>query len=100
LLRALAKAGRRTGAGDVQVVYSDDHVRRLHALNAPEGMLDRTPEWLETAVGSMEAAAAISMLGDADPDLFHGVDHSRAARAEPRRMKEVINELIGRRAFA
>ena len=54
LLRALAEAGWRAGAGDVQCLYRDDHVRRLHALHAPEDMLDRTPEWLATAARAEE----------------------------------------------
>ena len=37
LARAVVEAGWLAGAGDVQVVYRDDHVRRLHAIHAPEG---------------------------------------------------------------
>lgn len=43
LLRALAEAGWRAGAGDVECLYLDEHVRRLHAIRAPDHLLDRTP---------------------------------------------------------
>lgn len=100
LLRALAEAGWRAGAGDVQCLYRDDHVRRLHALHAPEDMLDRTPEWLATAARAEEGAASILTLGDADPYLFADVAPARAARAEPRRFRELWRDLVSRQATA
>ena len=89
LLHALAEAGWRAGAGDVECLYFDEHVRRLHALHAPEERLDRTPAWVETAALGFEGAATVLTIGDSDPDLFAGVEQSRAARAWPRRYKEI-----------
>ena len=83
LVRAVAEAGWRAGAGDVDCYYVDEHVRRLHALHAAEELLDRTPPWLATARLGAEGAALVMTFGDADPDLFADVDQSRAARAEP-----------------
>jgi aminopeptidase len=100
LARAVAEAGWRAGAGDVQVIYTDEHVRRLHALNAPEELLGRTPDWLATAALAMEGAALVVTLGDADPNLFRDVDQARAARAEPRRLREIANDQIARRSVA
>lgn len=100
LLRSLAEAGWRAGAGDVQCVYLDDHVRRLHAIHASEDMLDRTPEWLVTAARAEEGAASVWTLGDADPDLFADVDPARAARAEPFRLREIMRDLVSRQATA
>ena len=100
LVRALAEAGWRAGAGDVQCLYLDDHLRRLHALHAAEGMLDRTPEWWTTAALGGEGAASVSTLGDADPDLFADVDPTRAAQAEPRRLREITLDLVARQAIA
>ena len=40
------------------------------------------------------------VTGDADPDLFADVDELRAARAEPRRLREIGIELVARRATA
>ena len=100
LLRALAEAGWRAGAGDVQCLYSDDHIRRLHAIHAPEDLLDRTPPWTETALLATEGAALIQTLGDADPELFADVDPRRAALAEPKRLREIAHDLTARLATA
>jgi aminopeptidase len=96
LLRALAEAGWRAGAGDVQCIYTDDYVRRLHAIHAPDESLDRTPPWAETAWLAAEGAALIQTLGDADPELFADVDPRRAALAEPRRLREIAHDLTAR----
>ena len=100
LLRAVAEAGWRAGAGDVVCFYVDDHIRRLHALHAADELLDRTPAWLETAALDAEGAALVVVLGDADPELFSDVDPSRAARAEPRRAREIARDLTSRLATA
>ncbi len=100
LLRALAEAGWSAGAGDVQCVYADDHIRRLHAIHAPEDLLDRTPPWAETAFLATEGAALIQTLGDADPELFADVDPRRAALAEPKRLREIAHDLTARLATA
>jgi aminopeptidase len=100
LMRTVAEAGWKAGAGDVQLVYRDDHERRLHALHAADELLDRTAAWLETAVLAMEGAGLVFVLGDADPDLFHDVDQARAARAEPRRVREIVHDQTSRHAVA
>ncbi|MGI8974802.1 MAG: aminopeptidase [Gaiella sp.] len=100
LVRAVAEAGWAAGAGDVQCVYLDEHVRRLHAINAAEELLDRTPGWLETAALATDGIALVQTLGDADPNLFADVDPSRAARAEPRRLREITTDLVSRLATA
>ena len=100
LMRAVAEAGWNAGAGDVQLVYRDEYERRLHALHAPDELLARTPAWLETAVLALEGAGLVFVLGDAEPDLFHDVDERRAARAEPRRIREIIQDQTARRAVA
>jgi hypothetical protein len=40
----------------------------------------------------MEGATLVFVLGDADPNLFRDVDERRAARAEPRRIREIIHD--------
>jgi aminopeptidase len=100
LMRTVAEAGWQAGAGDVQLVYRDEYERRLHALHAPDELLDRTQGWLETAILAMEGAALVFVLGDADPDLFRDVDQARAARAEPRRMREIVHDQVSRHAVA
>ena len=100
LLRALAEAGWAAGAGDVECLYLDDHVRRLHAINAPEELLDRTPAWVETAALGFEGAATVVTLGDADPGLFADVEQSRAAKAWPSRYREIMHDQTLRLAMA
>lgn len=100
LLRAVAAAGWKAGAGDVECFYLDEHMRRLHAVHAPDALLDRTPAWLETAALGTEGAALVVTIGDADPELFADVAPTRAARAEPRRAKEISRELTARLATA
>jgi aminopeptidase len=100
LMRAVAEAGWKAGAGDVQFLYRDEYERRLHALYAPEDLLDRTPAWLETALLAVEGAALVNVLGDADPNLLADVDPQRAARAEPRRIREIIQDQTSRQVVS
>ena len=100
LLRALAEAGWRAGAGDVECFYRDEYIRRLHAIHAPEGLLDRTTATVEAAALSAEGAASVLTFGDVDPDLFADVEPSRAARAEPRRWREIKIDQTARLAHA
>jgi aminopeptidase len=100
LVRAVAEAGWMAGAADVECLYLDEHVRRLHAIHAAEDLLDRTPAWMETAYLGTEGAALVVMIGDSDPELLAGVEESRAARAEPRRLREIAREQTTRLATA
>jgi aminopeptidase len=100
LVRAVAEAGWRAGAGDVECFYFDEQIRRLHAINAAEELLDRTPASVEAAARSAEGAASVLTFGDADPDLFATVDQSRAARASPRRWREIKIDQTSRLAHA
>jgi aminopeptidase len=100
LIRSVAEAGWRAGAGDVQVIYRDEHVRRLHAIHAPEELLDRTPEGLDIALQGLEGGALVYIIGDVDPALFRDVDPARAAKAEPLRLREISADLTARLATA
>lgn len=99
-MRAVAEAGWRAGAGDVDCYYLDDHLRRLHAIHAADELLDRTPEWLVQATRSTEEAAFVYIVGDADAHLFHDVDPARAARAEPLALRQANRDLTLRLARA
>jgi aminopeptidase len=100
LIRAVVEAGWLAGAGDVQVVYRDEHVRRLHAIHAPEELLDRTPDGVDVALRGLEGNALVYLLGDADPSLFRDVDPARAAKAEPQLLREISADLTARLATA
>lgn len=100
LVRAVAEAGWRAGAGDVQAIYPDEYVRRLHALHAPEELLDRTPDGLDVTWRALENAALVFIIGDADPSLLGDVDPERAAQAEPRTLREIAIDQTSRLAIA
>ena len=100
MMRAVAEEGWKAGAGDVQLVYRDEYERRLHALHAPEELLDRTPPWLETAMLALEGAALVYVLGDADPELFADVDEDRAARTVARRIREISLDQTARQVVS
>ncbi len=100
LVRAVAEAGWRAGASDVECYYLDDHLRRLHAIHAADELLDRTPDWLVQAARSSEEAAFVYVIGDADPNLFHDVDPARAARTEPLALRRTNRDLTLRLARA
>jgi aminopeptidase len=100
LVRAVAEAGWLAGAGDVQVLYRDEPVRRLHAIHAPDELLDRTPDGFDTWLLGIEGAAFVFIIGDPDPGLFRDVDPSRAARSEPLRLREIAADQTARLATA
>jgi aminopeptidase len=100
LARAVAEAAWRAGASDVDCYYTDDHLRRLHAIHADDRVLDRTPDWLVEAARSTEGAAFVYIVGDAEPTLFRDVDPDRAARAEPLRLRHANRDLTLRLARA
>jgi aminopeptidase len=100
LIRAVAEAGWKAGAGDVQVLYRDEHVRRLHAIHAPDDLLDRTPEGYDVWLEGIEGAAFVYIIGDPDPGLFGDVDPARAAKSEPQRLREIAADQTARLATA
>ena len=99
LVRAVAEAGWRAGAGDVQVLYRDDHIRRLHAIHAAEELLDRTPDVDREACSRARAPRSVQ-LGDADPSCSRRRSLPRRAVAEPLRLREIAADLTARLATA
>jgi aminopeptidase len=89
--RAVARASYRAGARYVDVLYSDQHLRRALIEHAEDDVLSWTPPWvLERAkhVGK-ERAAIIALAGDAEIDLLADLPGERVGRA---RMKELADE--------
>jgi len=78
-------------------------VRALAAGGAEVGLCASNPLTTQddvVAALSAEGAASVLTLGDADPDLFADVDQSRAARASPRRWREIKIDQTARLAHA
>jgi aminopeptidase len=74
----------------VDVLYSDQHVRRAMIELGPDETLEYTPPWLKERGRAMANAAAIGTTGDPEPELLSDLDGERVGRA---RMKE-LNEIV------
>jgi aminopeptidase len=88
LVRAIARAAYEAGARYVDVLYTDNHIRRALIELAPEESLDFSPPWLLTRARawSEEGGATIALAGDPEPDLLGDLDQERVGRARPREL--------------
>ncbi len=86
LAQAIARSAYRAGARYVDVRYGDMHLRRALIELAPEESLTWTPPWLLERVGERDEGAAISITGDAEPELLSDLDGEKVGGA---RMKEL-----------
>ena len=89
LARAVVDAAYAAGARYVDVRYVDAHVHRSFVTRAPEAVLGWSAPWQLARVRSImdSRGAWISIGGDAEPDLFKGVDGERLGRAQPRELQ-------------
>ena len=89
--RAVARAAYRAGARYVDVLYSDQHLRRALIEHVSDEMLSWTPPWVLERAKHMgnERAAIIALAGDAEIDLLADLPGERVGRA---RMKELADE--------
>ncbi len=85
LVRALARTAYRHGAGYVDIVYTDSHVKRALIELGPEEALTWTPPWLLTRMRELneQRGAVIAISGDPEPELFSDLDGERVGRARP-----------------
>jgi aminopeptidase len=91
LARALARAAYRAGARYVDVLYSDQHLRRALIELGPNDALGWTPPWLlhrRRHTGDTRAAA-VGITGEPEPELLADLDGERVGKA---RMKELAEE--------
>jgi len=91
VVRAVARAAYRAGAGFVDLTYRDPHVRRALIQHADDDVLSWSPPWLLERTRQMgrERAAIIALTGDAEPDLLSDLPGPRVGKA---RMKEIAEE--------
>jgi aminopeptidase len=91
--RAVTRAAYRAGARYVDVLYSDQHIRRAMIEHADDEVLSWTPPWiLERAKHTgKERAAIVALTGDAEIDLLADLPGERVGRA---RMKELSDETM------
>ena len=82
LVRLVAAAAYRAGAGVVTPIFSDDDITLARYANARDESFDRAPNWLFNgmAEGFANNAARMAIVGD-NPMLLAGQDPARVARA-------------------
>jgi aminopeptidase len=90
LARAIARAAYEAGARYVDVLYSDQHVRREYIEHAAEGELGYSPPWLVSRFRKLgeEGGAIASITGNPEPELFADLDGDRVGRARMRELSE------------
>jgi aminopeptidase len=89
--RAVTRAAYEAGARFVDVLYSDQHVRRAMIESAPEEVLSWTPPWLLSRgkkIGE-ERGAIVAITGEAEPNLLADLPGERVGKA---RMMELAEE--------
>jgi aminopeptidase len=88
LVRAVAREAYASGASFVDVLYTDQHVRRAHIEHAAKDALPFSPPWLVKRLNDLaaEGGALLAISGNPEPELFADLDGSRVARS---RMREV-----------
>ena len=88
LARAIAREAYEAGARYVDVLYSDQHVRREHIAQATDDRLGYSPPWLVERLRELGriGGALCAISGNPEPELFSDLDGERVGRA---RMKEV-----------
>ena len=93
LVRAITREAYRVGAAYVDVLYSDQHVRRAHIESATEELLDFSPPWLVTRYRRLgeTGGALCAITGNPEPELFADLDGERVGKA---RMREVAEESL------
>jgi len=93
LVRAVAEEAYEAGARYVDVLYSDQHVRRAHLEHASDEVLGFSPPWLVERVRRLgeTGGALVSISGNPEPELFADLDGSRVGRS---RMRELGEEAL------
>ena len=78
--RALTRAVLRRGRPYVDVLYTDQHVRRAMIEHGPDRR-SRTPAWLVERWQAMSGNATIGTTGDPEPQLLADLPGERVGRA-------------------
>jgi aminopeptidase len=100
VVRAVTRAAYSAGASYVDVLYSDQHVRRAMIEAADEDVLSWTPPWVLSRakhIGDTNAAI-VALTGEAEPELLADLPGERIGKARPLELAEEnmrqISELL------
>ena len=90
LVRAVAREAYRAGADYVDVVYTDQHVRRAHVESADPAWLGYSPPWLVRRLRELGEAggALVSITGNPEPELLADLDGARVGAARMHELAE------------
>ena len=91
--RAISRAAYAVGAKYVDVLYTDQHVRRTHIELADDELLGYSPDWLVTRLRELGeiGGALCAITGNPEPELFADLDGARVGKA---RMRAVAEESL------
>jgi aminopeptidase len=95
LARAITREAYATGAAYVDVLYTDQHVRRAHIENADDEKLGFSPPWLVRRLREFGeiGGALCAITGNPEPELFADLDGARVGKARMREVAEASLEL-------
>jgi aminopeptidase len=94
--RAVTREAYKAGAAYVDVLYTDQHIRRALIQHASDEMLSWTPPWLLSRAKQVgnERAAVVALTGDAEPDLLADLPGERVGKARMLEMAEESNRQV------
>jgi len=83
LARAIAREAYEAGAAYVDVLYTDQHVRRAYIAAAADDRLGWSPPWLVQRLRDLGASggAICSITGNPEPELLADLDGARVGAA-------------------
>jgi aminopeptidase len=95
LVRAIAGEAYAAGARYVDVLYTDQHVRRAHIERADGDMLGFSPPWLVSRLREFgEVGGALcAITGNPEPELLADLDGERVGKARMREVAEASLKL-------
>jgi aminopeptidase len=95
LARAITREAYAAGARYVDVLYSDQHVRRAHIEQAADDQLGYSPPWLVRRLKELGeiGGALCAITGNPEPDLYGDLDGERVGKSRMREVAEASLEL-------
>jgi aminopeptidase len=95
LVGAITREAYAAGARYVDVLYTDQHVRRAHIEAADEDDLGFSPPWLVTRLEQFGATggALVAISGNPEPELLADLDGARVGKARMREVAEASLKL-------
>ena len=94
-VRAITREAYSAGARYVDVLYSDQHVRRAHIEQADDDQLGFSPPWLVRRFKELGeiGGALCAITGNPEPELYADLDGERVGKARMREVAEASLEL-------